>query len=453
MTSQAELDGIVSLFTIAPSDMPHISSPRSKPTYSSLRAFQDAINKNALCISSLQTELGHLALVLSPEEYKQATNDEDFVIPKNPGTSPRNPLQDIAASNGTPTVTYETTPGRSTRSRTAADATTLDELSETSEQAQTDEAKAIAMLPFTGPESLRLFNEQRQEFKTYQAAKIALRNLIINATEEQYIKKLKNSITAYATVTPHTLLEHLWTTYGKIDAADNKANEERMKAPWHPPTPIESLFKQLEDGKDFAEKGNESISDTQLIRWGYENIQNTGLFNADSKKWRKLSSSDQTWSFFKEYFTVCEDDRSKNLTAEDAHFTANAVHEMIQQELAAILCPPDQEQLSAPAPPASANASVTISDIKKIIEETLAAQDKPSRQPKDRTKAKKKDPVLRAQGLDDGVPVSYCWTHGITRNLHHTSKTCSRKAAGHKDEATLDNKLGGNTTKQQPRGE
>ena len=34
----------------------------------------------------------------------------------------------------------------------------------------------------------------------------------------------------------------------------------------------------------------------------------------------------------------------------------------------------------------------------------------------------------------------YCWTHG---GCNHSSQTCQRKAAGHKDGATFDNRQGG----------
>jgi hypothetical protein len=33
-------------------------------------------------------------------------------------------------------------------------------------------------------------------------------------------------------------------------------------------------------------------------------------------------------------------------------------------------------------------------------------------------------------------PTSYCWSHGTTMNLCHTSNTCNHHADGHKEEAT-----------------
>ena len=38
---------------------------------------------------------------------------------------------------------------------------------------------------------------------------------------------------------------------------------------------------------------------------------------------------------------------------------------------------------------------------------------------------------------------NYCWTHGHRISKEHTSSTCFNKAAGHKDNATLGNTMGG----------
>ena len=40
-------------------------------------------------------------------------------------------------------------------------------------------------------------------------------------------------------------------------------------------------------------------------------------------------------------------------------------------------------------------------------------------------------------------PGNYCWTHGHRVSKDHTSATCGNKAAGHKDDATLSNTMGG----------
>jgi hypothetical protein len=40
-------------------------------------------------------------------------------------------------------------------------------------------------------------------------------------------------------------------------------------------------------------------------------------------------------------------------------------------------------------------------------------------------------------------PGNYCWTHGHWVSQNHTNATCKNKAAGHKDNATNANTMGG----------
>ena len=88
----------------------------------------------------------------------------------------------------------------------------------------------------------------------------------------------------------------------------------------------------------------------------------------------------------------------------------------------------------------------TAEDIRRIISETLATQTTPTTTNNGRwenSSNRPPRPPLVAQGLLRGKPVSYCWTHGVTSNLRHTSATCRRKATGHKDDATFNDRKGG----------
>ena len=52
-------------------------------------------------------------------------------------------------------------------------------------------------------------------------------------------------------------------------------------------------------------------------------------------------------------------------------------------------------------------------------------------------------PVGRGKPNNAPHPGNYWWMHGHRVNIGHTSATCSRKATGHRDEATAANTLGG----------
>jgi hypothetical protein len=427
MTATQSTD-ITALFRTQTADMPTISTLTEKPSYPSLRKFQDAINENAMAVSSYQTDLGHLVLVISDPQFLNVNNNTAFVPPPNPGASPTDPTATIVAG------TRETT------------------------------ATAIATLPFTAAEAIRQFTQQQSDYIRYKSTNIALKNQILNSVADKYICHLKHTITRYAAITPLQLLTHLWTTYGTIDQSDQTANEKRMRTQWNPPEVIESLFEQLQEGQDFAKQGSETISYDQLVRWGYENIFATGLFDHDCKKWRKQPVIDKTWPLFKTFFTLAEEDRAKHATTSEATYTANQVQDLIQQELSSFLdrtakeYTPQDEPAASTIPPESANA-VTAADIKKMIDAAVNQQAPPvRRQMQDKTNLrdgrrggrKRKEPLI-AQALLEGVPVTYCWTHGITSNLNHTSKACTRKSEGHKDDATYDQKMGGNEHRVTPR--
>jgi hypothetical protein len=52
-----------------------------------------------------------------------------------------------------------------------------------------------------------------------------------------------------------TLITHLHDTYGTITEAELEKNLDRMKSQWNPPTSIEILFTQINDGVAFAMMG------------------------------------------------------------------------------------------------------------------------------------------------------------------------------------------------------
>jgi len=51
------------------------------------------------------------------------------------------------------------------------------------------------------------------------------------------------------------------------------------------------------------------------------------------------------------------------------------------------------------------------------------------------------DKCIKAMSKSSQKYETYCWTHGI-QHSHH-SHECKKKEAGHKDEATLKDKMGG----------
>ena len=94
------------------------------------------------------------------------------------------------------------------------------------------------------------------------------------------------------------------------------------------------------------------------MRWGYQNIKYTGLFNRECEKWRKKPPADKSWTAFRKHFNLAYDDYLKYeanpLTAADATYTANQVQQILHDELSTILgstAPTDNPSTDISQPP------------------------------------------------------------------------------------------------------
>ena len=346
MTSNAAYTSPASTGTVA-SSFPHptltpIATSTTEPTYSTLRIAQTQLNANATSIHSNAGDgiHGHIVLVLPPAEFAVLAEGAVFEAPDMP---PENPIH-AAVEN-------------------------------------TEEFN----------ECNCLHKASLVTFRTYHDMDKALRNQIIAATPECYIDELSSPTLGFAGVTCLQLLTHLWTTYGEITPAKLDENEVRMKAPWGPPTPVETLFTQLDKGVAFATAGGDITSEQNTMRLGYNNIYATGLFTKPCHAWRAMPTASQTLVAFKKHFKQADKDRRLTTTVASAGYHgANT----------AIV--PTTKTSNAPHPSTATTNTNTSAR-------------------------------------------SYCWTHGSIKNLQHSSETCKNKAEGHKDEATSDNKLGGST--------
>ena len=157
-----------------------------------------------------------------------------------------------------------------------------------------------------------------------------------------------------------------------------------MNAQWTPPTAIENLFKQLLDGQIFARQGGETISDSQLLRLGYDL---TGLFEMSCHEWcLKLPAAEKTLHNFQVFFTAADADRrDNNQTAANAGYSANAsIQDLIHNEINNIIAEhtieePPQSKPAVPFLPIapsqeSANASLTINQVCTLLQELMPQQ-------------------------------------------------------------------------------
>jgi hypothetical protein len=168
--------------------------------------------------------------------------------------------------------------------------------------------------------------------------------------------------------------------------------------------------------------------------------------------------------------TIEHEDRMRNQTTSQGagyanNITTTTVTDIVHKELEHFVNqmpmfqpnPNDQENIdpNIQHPIEQANAALTAEQIKTIMRDMLK-EFQPSRRDNGSSNGNnnrnRNRPPPESQGTNaEGDKITYCWTHGITTNLRHNSHNCSRQKEGHKTEATLTDKMGGNTEICRPR--
>jgi hypothetical protein len=92
-----------------------------------------------------------------------------------------------------------------------------------------------------------------------------MQKLLIQAVPAMFLTTFHNSEYGYADMDPGAVLEQLIQKYGIITRKEMAANLEKLKLPWNPDTPIESVFTNAEECQAFARDGDEPIPEGQYI--------------------------------------------------------------------------------------------------------------------------------------------------------------------------------------------
>ena len=249
----------------------------NKPTYHSLLKAQNELNTNAAAVDTTQGTGIHglLVLTMSVTEFHTMVGFDEadppvqirHPIPVNPGALPADPT--------------------AAQLRTHAD---------------------------------RLYHHQ-----THHSTDKALKKILLAAVPDLYISAIKHPRTGYATTTTLMILNHLWATYGEIKPEDLDQNTITMTTTWHPTSPIENLFLQIDDGIAFALAGESPIDDGTAVRIIYKIVLDTGVFELPCRDWRAKPRNEKTLANFKTFFQAANNDRATTTSSAGYHSASAAI--------------------------------------------------------------------------------------------------------------------------------
>ncbi|WP_288992558.1 hypothetical protein [uncultured Marinobacter sp.] len=282
--------------------------------------------------------------------------------------------------------------------------------------------------------------------------------------------------------TPQQIIQHLQDTF-----CDDEETEEEilkqykiMNVKYDPSELVQVYFKALQDARTILASLNETASDKVLIRQGIDQFNKHMDLNEAVDDWKKKPSIDKTWKAFKTHFSKAITKNNKRSGTLKEIGIANQVQEQVeanrdntetvaqfQLEQAqtiealttrlALLEASKPKAYGAQVPPAiiTPPPSDDISQMTTILQAVMAAQTKTTQESPGGNNTPDKERKRQWNTNDNDLPNgqrskrrhpksdTYCHSCGYDLPPKHDSKSCKWKKDGHKDGATILNKMSG----------
>jgi hypothetical protein len=216
-----------------------------------------------------------------------------------------------------------------------------------------------------------------------------------------------------------------------------------MKEQWDPSTPIIYLFSKIQDGVDKADAGNAPYTVNQVLAIAFNHVFRTVTMQSACERWKALAPMNKTWVNFQEMFTSAHDTYEALTAQAGGYHGANNVQaqetENFYKETAeafenlAMEAAADKDLLST-----LKNTNSTLTNQLATKDRIIAALQEQLRN----SRSPNMSPAHRQPSASDKAQ-RYCWTHVIRVSSNHNSSNCTNPGAGHKSDATRENKMGG----------
>ncbi len=281
-------------------------------------------------------------------------------------------------------------------------------------------------------------------FSDYVLADKALKQLLLGAVEDMFVRSLHAPYVGYLNVPTRVMLQHLYTEYARISASDLLANDMQFKTPYDPNLPIESLFQQIEDAVNYAAAGNTPYTAPQVLACAFQLVFATGMFLEDCKVWKRRDAAYKTYPQFKLDFAVSHRElRETRTTAAGAGYqaansviqSANSVYQQETVDAIANLATATVHDRETFATLTATNNALT-TELTAVNRKLVAALTEIG---KLKAKVGGATVVLERK--------HYCHTCGY--RCTHPSHECPNPKPGHKTKAVRADTMGG-STKNQP---
>jgi hypothetical protein len=123
---------------------------------------------------------------------------------------------------------------------------------------------------------VRRHSKKVREWKEYNNIQRALKKQLANSIKKIYLDAHHGNNVGYENVSIHVLIQYLLDEFGDIPPIG--ANAKRLDQDWDPNQPIQTLYSRIKEIQAYAQAGNRTFTDHQLVDAVCTIIYKTGVY-------------------------------------------------------------------------------------------------------------------------------------------------------------------------------
>ena len=303
-------------------------------------------------------------------------------------------------------------------------------------------------IPDDAPTEVRVRSEaahksKLEDYANYEAAERGCAKFLRDVVDEVWYNDLKDAETFYTQVTALEIMTFLDLNSGGLHAVDMLSLRTNMHQYYSQADGIPQYIIMLEDAQKKAKRADMPIADVELVMMASAAVLAAQHFPREVDDWEGLPAASRTWTAWKTAFRLAHLKRQRQILASGGGEPLGGAHGVTPAGH-----PPTMDRLES----ALDNLALAATNDRTVLEQLTAANLALTTTVATLTATNKKLAEGKAKSVTPGThkspskpphPGNYCWTHGHRCSKEHTSATCGNKAAGHKDDATLSNTMGG----------
>ena len=287
------------------------------------------------------------------------------------------------------------------------------------------------------------------DYNNYEAAERGCAKFLRDVVDEVWYNDLKDAETFYTQVTALELMTFLDLNSGGLHAVDMLSLRTNMHQYYAQADGIPQYIIMLEDAQKKAKRADMPIADVELVMMASAAVLAAQHFPREVDDWEGLPAASRTWTAWKTAFRLVHLKRQRQILASGGGKPLGGAHGVTPTPF----LPDSMDRFGS----ALDNLALAATNDKTVLEQltaanlaltgTIATLTATNKTLADKARAGTagtlRPPGTPGKGTRNPHRGNYCWTHGHRVSKEHTSATCFNKAAGHKDDATRANTMGG----------